>query len=304
VKVSRLFRDRDDLVGPNSADNAVAALEARLAEVRAAGAAASDKITELEGERAAAQTFGEARQLDQRIDETRWQADHAAAELPLLEGRLAEARHNRRRTLVVDYQQRMRALYPEFRAALEAAVAVQQRAQSLYNEAATAVGSNDAQRYVGALAFAGFLSPDHFVRWTAAHDQLFAGAATAPPPYAAPRRPLANPQSPEEVRHAVASLPTEQRLAMPHAPAPKAPPRTTALMPSIKTPDDTAPLAEGEARVQASYPNWPPADDRPACHLGQVVRMPLGDAERASGRGLCKILERFGDPAVSTEAKS
>jgi hypothetical protein len=55
--------------------------------------------------------------------------------------------------------------------------------------------------------------------------------------------------------------------------------------------DDLAPLEPGQARVRVQRHGYSPSDDRPHCSYGQIVRMPLGPAERAADRGAVVIIE-------------
>jgi hypothetical protein len=71
------------------------------------------------------------------------------------------------------------------------------------------------------------------------------------------------------------------------SPADSAPGRHSAE----RVPDDLAPLEPGEARVKVLRAGYSPADNRPQCSYGQVVRMPLGLAARAEDRGALVIIE-------------
>jgi hypothetical protein len=65
------------------------------------------------------------------------------------------------------------------------------------------------------------------------------------------------------------------------------------------TPDDLAPLQPGEARVKVLRGGFSPADDRPQCRYGQIVRMPRAVAQNAANRGAVEVLETNEAPATT-----
>jgi hypothetical protein len=73
-----------------------------------------------------------------------------------------------------------------------------------------------------------------------------------------------------------------------------------ARRPAMRPADDLAPLEPGEARVKVLRSGFSPADDRPACAFGQIIRMPRGVAERVEG--IVMILERYGEASAAVAA--
>jgi hypothetical protein len=67
--------------------------------------------------------------------------------------------------------------------------------------------------------------------------------------------------------------------------------------PPPRFPDDTAPLNAGQARVKVLRAGFSPADDRPQCAYGQIIRMPRHVAERAAASGVVEIILNEGDRA-------
>ena len=70
----------------------VAALQQQIAALKTEGAGAEAEIDRLKCERAAAESYDEARELDERIARQIWVTEHCAAALPQLELQLAAAR--------------------------------------------------------------------------------------------------------------------------------------------------------------------------------------------------------------------
>lgn len=64
-------------------------------------------------------------------------------------------------------------------------------------------------------------------------------------------------------------------------------------------PHDFEPLMFGQARVRVLRGGYSPADDRPQCHFGQVIRMGDRTALAAASAGVVEIIESFGDQGPS-----
>ena len=57
--------------------------------------------------------------------------------------------------------------------------------------------------------------------------------------------------------------------------------------------DDVTPLGPSEARVKVLRSGFSPADDRPQCCHGQLIRMALDTAQRAAGTGAVENTEKY-----------
>lgn len=68
-------------------------------------------------------------------------------------------------------------------------------------------------------------------------------------------------------------------------------PAEAAALRAKRMPDDTSPLEPGQARVRVARSGFSPSDNSPQASHGQVVRMPIHAAERASDNGAVEIIE-------------
>ena len=74
------------------------------------------------------------------------------------------------------------------------------------------------------------------------------------------------------------------------------PPPDPASLRARRLPDDLAPLAADEVRAKVLRAGFSPADDRPQCAFGQIIRMPRATAERAVEAGVIELVQD--QPAV------
>jgi hypothetical protein len=181
------------VVTGQSADD-VAALAAEIDAEKAKAAAACEKVEWLERERTTADSFTQARSLDEQIAELRWTIGKADERIPHLEGQLRAARAERQAAALVRHQALLRRRYSKFRHALQEAVE-QKTAVIKERQAAVAeLGEQAVQLHLPNLCYAGFLFEDFFALWTAEQDGVFAEplpnpAVVAPRPAPAPAKP-------------------------------------------------------------------------------------------------------------------
>jgi hypothetical protein len=219
--------------------------------------------------------------------------------VPQLETQLAEAKHGRRVMLVGQYQRQIRDIYPELRAALEAAVGVQERAQRIYEEACGEIGSM-AQTYLAPIAFAGFLRSEFVRDWSFRNDQRFGSADPVPPAFVppAPRPNRSTAEIDSEAKKYVAvktiavpaftGMPREKPITDSQRPVTLGA-REPAQPPRQKRPDDLSPLGPDEVRVRVLRAGYPDQPDQ-ACDGGQVIKVSKFTAERAAMNGAVTII--------------
>lgn len=58
-----------------------------------------------------------------------------------------------------------------------------------------------------------------------------------------------------------------------------------------RAPDDQEPLTFNQVRARVLRTGYSPADDRPQCHNGQIIRLPRKTAEAAAAGGALEIIE-------------
>lgn len=75
------------------------------------------------------------------------------------------------------------------------------------------------------------------------------------------------------------------------------------LMTAQRALDDVTPLGPSEARVKVLRSGFSPADDRPQCCHGQLIRMALDTAQRAAGTGAVEIIEKYVPTAAASTDK-
>jgi hypothetical protein len=74
--------------------------------------------------------------------------------------------------------------------------------------------------------------------------------------------------------------------------------------PPVLTPrvaDDREPLKHNQVRARVLRTGYSPADDRPHCHQGQVIRLPKKTAEAAAAGGALEIIEWLEARGAKTE---
>ncbi len=148
--------------------------------VRAKGVAASEELARLEQARLDAETFEDARAIEERVLRVRWETEHLAALLPQLEQRLAIARNANQKAAIARHAAANRKLWPKFRATIEAAVNAQAELIKMRADATAEIGEHAVTLNLPVAAFAGFLHREHFDIWTAELDRVMAEPAPKP----------------------------------------------------------------------------------------------------------------------------
>jgi hypothetical protein len=164
----------------------VAALQAQIVALKTEGAEASAEIDRLKQERALASSFDEARELDDRIARQIWVTEHAAAELPEFERRLAAARAADQAAALAKHRGILIGLYPRLKAAILATVEAQAEAFAARDTAIKEIGEAMVARNLPVVAFAGFLMPDLVAIWQSENDSVFSDLARRPKAAAIP----------------------------------------------------------------------------------------------------------------------
>jgi hypothetical protein len=218
----------------NKADDA-ASLQQQIDALRREGADASAEIERLKGEAAAAPSYDEARDIEDRINRQIWVTRHCAAALPELEQRLAAARA----AALPELEQRLAAaraaaqaaalaahtrvlinLYPKLKAAILAAVEIQREVMLARQAAVAELGENMVARNLPTPAFAGFLLPDLVQIWAHENDRVFADLARKPRPAPIPAPVRAALPAPAEAKAAAAAAPAPAKRVARHDPFP------------------------------------------------------------------------------------
>jgi hypothetical protein len=176
-----------------------------------------------------------------------------------------------------------KAFAAEFEPLCEEALTLSARAAALVGKAAGM--QLDPTVRQGALPLLGFLA-----NWIAERQPDINAARAALARDGAVKKPGARkPAAPPPSRPAQSKPPeTLQRQVRLYADYGGPPPGP---LTAPRTPDDSAPLQAGEARVKVLSAGFSPSDDRPQAAYGQVLRMPAGAAHKAADRGAVEILE-------------
>jgi hypothetical protein len=205
------------MVTGQSADDVVV-LAAEIDAEKAKASEARAEISRLEAAHRTAQSYDEARKLEDALARARWQHEHSGGILPDLERRLQLAKAEHQAAALARHQAILRKRYPKFRAALLAAVEEQQAVMWEHDEAVKELGEHLVARHLPAIAYGGFLLKDLFAIWAAEQDRVF--AEPLPKPAVVAPRPAPAPVPAKPVQ---AEKPTA--VAAPSPPRPKRVPR-------------------------------------------------------------------------------
>ncbi len=245
-----LKRGRDD----------VAALQQRIAALKAEAAAAVAEIEKIEGERTLADSYEAAGQLDERCRRLRWTIEHAAALLPDLEARLARATAEKRQTALARHRAIAAEAYRKLRGAVIEAGRLQGEAMRLRNDAIAELGEGLVSVELPVVAFRGMLVPDLIQLYLDQNDRVFAPPQRQPKPVAVVQKPAA--QKPPVVQ---------------------IPPAAVAPRRAARKPRRDAAPAEGEKLVSILRPGVEVGGGQ--CQIGDVVKLPLEEATRLVASG-------------------
>jgi len=164
----------------------IGALQRQIQGVKREGQEASGEIERLKRERAAAVSYDEARDLDDRINRQIWASEHAAQLLPQLELELGAARAAQQAQALTRHTRVLIDLYPRLKAAILAAVEAQEEVIAARQAAIAEIGEAMVSRNLPALGFAGFIYRDLVEIWSRENDRVVADLARQPKPAAIP----------------------------------------------------------------------------------------------------------------------
>jgi hypothetical protein len=163
-----------------AADN-IGDLVGQLYAVRAKGVAASEELARLEQAKLDAESFDEAKSIEERVARVRWECEHLAALLPQLEQRLAIAKNARQKAAIARHAAANRRLWPKLRRAISDAVDAQEELIRMRADATAEIGEHACTLHLPVAAFAGFLHREHFECWTRELDRVMAEPAPVNP---------------------------------------------------------------------------------------------------------------------------
>jgi len=215
--------------------------------------------------------------------------------LPGVRERLGAAEIAARRAAEPGIAKEYSAVFRDYCEALRKIASAHRAVEAIQAKARSALGDARTNVLLPSFMYAGLLVASEVEMWIDrnAREMLRQIDALANPPpvkarEAAPPAPvervLARPPAPTGTpqRHGVDSSdygPWSKRPTPPH------------LLTASRQPDDTTALLEGECRVRSLRDGWSPAMDRGQTHRGQLVKMPLLDAQLAVRAGVAQIVE-------------
>jgi hypothetical protein len=264
--VKRLLAGKDDVAG----------LQAQLDALRAEGRDASLAIDQLKQERAQAESYELARELDDRIARQQWGVEHCAAAIPELELRLAAARAADQAAALAKHKQILIGLYPRLKAAVLAAVRAQEEVMAAREAACKACGEAAVFRSLPSIGYAGFLRGELYEVWRSENDRVFADLARQPKPAAIPA----------PVR---AALPAPAKSTAPVAIAKEPAPRPARVVRHDFPTDGQALVVFLRGGVEL--------EDGRVASIGDQVAVPAAQARQLVLRGAAD----YATPAASTE---
>jgi hypothetical protein len=242
-----------------------------------------------------ADAFYEADPRD-RQRELRQRASEAAEKRKRLQQQLAVVRQREKLPRIAGHARELASIARNLIKTLNTAAALNSAAALAFQNARSDLGDEFAMRYLNQVVFNGLIREDlvavfarEILAQLASTDRKLSGIV-----------PIAEDQLArvaESRRESVAVLPAPTKKAPPNAvPSASAEgPQSSAL------PPEDEPLTEGQVRVRVLLAGWPPADDKPACRVGQHVVLARKHAEYVATRGCVEIIEEFVPAAASGE---
>lgn len=196
------------------------------------------------------------------------------AEQPLRE-RLATAQGAARKKAIDAAVDSLVTAYQAIRAPLFAADAAQLELRRAREAAGVAVGEAALAR-LPIFCFNGLLGSGGVATWIAENDRIVESVIAA--------------RTPGTPKPAASAIQVTRKAPIRPAPTRIAPaPKQVRHEPAAA--DDLAPLERGQVRVKVARRGYSPADDRPAAHFGQILRMSAATARFAAERGAVQIIE-------------
>jgi hypothetical protein len=206
LKIVKAMLNRDD----------PAELERQISALKSEAAAASAEIERLNQERRFAATYDEARALDERVARQTWVTEHTAALLPQLELRLAAARAADQAAALARHKDALLEVYPRLKAAVLAAVDVQEAVIAARQAAIRELGEGVVTARLPQILFAGYLTRDLVVDiWQRENDRVIGELARKPRPAAPPVAALPPPKAKSKAAAPMAVRPARPLRAAP-----------------------------------------------------------------------------------------
>lgn len=258
-------------------------LAAQIQVVRTEQAQARAEFERLDAQVPVAVSFDEAQALARRADEQRWLEQKAAAQLPPLENRLAEARAREQAAALARWQADISAATKKLRKVVVEAAAVQAELIGLRESAKRELGEGLVERNIPHTAYNGLLLPDLVGLWEAELDRLEMQRI---------RRPAASVPAPRTV--APARLPHQRRLTptvdSAHGPVSATPAKQApGTLHAPRLPDDNSALGKDEVRCIVTRSGYQtPSGEQ--CHTGRRIRLQKAVAREAAIQGSVEIL--------------
>ncbi len=189
-----------------------AALQQQLEALKREGAEASAQVDTLKAERAAAASYDEARDLDDRIARQIWITQHCAAALPGLEMQLAAARAIDQAAAVARWRGTIGAYFPRLRDALRLAGKIQAEAIKARQMAAAEVGEPAVALNIPFMGYRGLVDDELIGAWCAEQERVWAAPARNRPRPAALPAPAVKPKPKPPVAVAREPAPRAKRV--------------------------------------------------------------------------------------------
>jgi|SRR5271166_5105175 len=256
--------------------NDAAAVQQQIDALKREGAEALAAVDALKIERAAAASYDEARDLDDKIARQLWVTQHCAAVLPQLELELGAVRAAEQAAALARHKAALLDCYPKLKRAILAAVEAQHQAISLREAACREIGEAAVVRNLPTIAYAGFLLKDLVAIWQAENDRVFADLARKPKP---------------------AAMPTPVRAALPAPKPPVAIAKEPAPRPKRVMRQDAFPTTEGQSLV-VFIRSGAELDDGTIAVAGDQIALPSERARELVSRGAAD----YAPAAVSGDA--
>jgi hypothetical protein len=243
-------------------------LERHIAALKAEASEASAEIERLNQERRFAASYDEARAIDDRMARQIWITEHAAALLPELELRLAAARAADQAAALARHKDALLELYPRLKAAILAAVDVQEAVIAARQTAIRELGEGVVTARLPQILFAGYLSRDLVVDiWQRENDLVIGELARQPQQRAA--------------RPAIAPPPPRAKSKT-TAPAAHTPPTRRPARPLRADPPPT----DGQAQIQIVFlKNGVDVGDGVQSIIGDRINLPADQARALVASG-------------------
>jgi hypothetical protein len=205
----------------------VADLEKQIDDTRSAGIRGHAEMDRLEAARLAAQSYSDARAIDEQIAACRWGVEHAAAQLKNLEQRVSIARAARNRKALARHQDVARKILMRLIPAIQNAAEIQAEAVAARDAAIAELGEGAVAVAIEPTCYLGLLTPQFVAAWADSMEKRLAAAAPQPA-VSAVAKPAVAPMPAKPAAKAAASI----EAAAPVPVKPKREPRRDKVAPN------------------------------------------------------------------------